>query len=240
MAAAGNRRESAGRPAEPAGRLDEPVGRPAEDEWRPSRNIVPPPLWETWRWHFRHGVWRGRSYKEGPQEGGPDMVPGQHTEQNRRKKERREARAERIRAEDAADPGGAAGRAEARALEQLENDLKHAMRVASTQAVMETTVPDVVRTASRGPSFAARVAVAPEAVGRRGRSPNRTDRRAWGGSSGGCSGPWQSARADWQRGTWPKEEEEEEDRDEQAARAAWSSTEPWGSTRARGSWESWS
>ena len=134
-----------------------------------------------------------------------------------------EARAERICVEDAQDPAGAAAREEAR-LEQ-----------ASALCVMETALPDVARAASPGASGVARVAAA-AASRDRDRSPSPT---GGGASSGDWNGPWQSAGAGWQSGTtWPKQEEEE-DRDEQAAGAAWSCRETWRSTRGSGSWEGW-
>ena len=83
----GNRGASVGRLAEPSGSAAEPAWRPAEPaDAPPNRNIAPPPLWVTWPWHFKDGRWWGRSYKEGPRDGGPDMVPGRHTEQIVRRK----------------------------------------------------------------------------------------------------------------------------------------------------------
>ena len=65
---------------------DEEDDQPGRPDWDPTRGIKPPPKHEVWRWHYRDGSWWGRSYKEGPREGGSGMEPGKHTESNRRKK----------------------------------------------------------------------------------------------------------------------------------------------------------
>ena len=50
-----------------ADQVDEQSGRP---DWPPSRGIKPPPAHEVWRWHYKDNAWWGRSYKEGPRDGG--------------------------------------------------------------------------------------------------------------------------------------------------------------------------
>jgi len=141
----------------------------------------------VWRWHWKDGAWWGKSYKDGPREGGPNTVPGKHLEQNRRKKERRLQRMGRISEEDANDPEGAGAREAARRAEAADNELLHQLRTRTMNVVIEASAKTVA-----GKTFAA----AAEAEQRRWTNEARqwAEKEREAGASRGSGDSWQERR----------------------------------------------
>jgi hypothetical protein len=218
-------------------------------DWPPARGIKPPPKHEVWRWHWKDGAWWGKSYKEGSREGGPDTVPGKHTEHNRRKKERRLERQERIRAEDADDPEGAGAREAARRAEAAENELLHQLRTRTMNVVIEASAKAVA-----GKTFAA----AAEAEQRRWTNEARqwADQEREAGASRGSGDSWQERRqskggaraSSGSRDIWHEDGGWHESGGKGGKSGSggkggkggkhWSPTSGW-TTGGQGSWESW-
>ena len=81
-----------------------------------------------WAWKWVGGVWICRTSAIGPPEGGADTQPGLRGKQNKNKKAKDIKARERRMEEDAADPAGAAARAQARLLQRQREELWHRIR----------------------------------------------------------------------------------------------------------------
>ena len=91
---------------------------------------TPSSPWEYWKWHwdYTNKRWQAKGIRVGAPEGGSETAPGLHTASNKAAKARKLRNEEKRKVEDAADPEGAEGRAQARLQMRIDNKIVNLSR----------------------------------------------------------------------------------------------------------------